>query len=43
MPVWKNDVFGLYPDIFKGFENDRYQQHDKLIEELVNDFNKHKK
>ena len=43
MPVWKNDVLGLYPDIFKGFENDRYQQHDKLIEELVNDFNKHKK
>ena len=28
--------------IFKGFENARYQQHDQLIHDLVNDFNKSK-
>ena len=36
------DVLGLYPATFKGFENPRYQQHDELIEKLVNDFNLNK-
>jgi RHS repeat-associated protein len=31
------------PDVFKGFEDERYQKHDALILELVVDFNLHKK
>ncbi|KAF0240843.1 MAG: hypothetical protein FD180_4739, partial [Planctomycetota bacterium] len=33
------DPTGLKPPVFKGFEADRYQEHDAIIEEIVKDFN----
>jgi len=46
-PVALVDPMGLQATqpslpVFKGFEGDRYQQHDALINELVADFNAHK-
>lgn len=41
-PATLVDPFGLKPPTFKGYEDPRYQKHDGLIEELVNDFNKNK-
>lgn len=41
-PINLVDPFGLKPPVFKGFEDDRFQKHDDLIEELVRDFNANK-